>query len=138
VVAARAGGRRPVELTIVVEGHIRPWRYPPQFDFQYGEWLREEFARGTIAPGPTTSPDLASLLTMVRLHSTPLLGPRAAAGLDPVPRADYLRAIVAGIEGLIEDLDWDARNVLLTLARIWSTVATGAIRSKDGDSVPRI
>src|SRR5262249_47628059 len=60
-----------------------------------------------------------------------LLGPPAAAVLDAVPRADYLRAIVGGIEGLLEDLDWDTRNVLLTLARIWSTVATAAIRSKD-------
>ena len=35
-----AGLPRPLEVTIVVESEIRPWRYPAAFDFQYGEWLR--------------------------------------------------------------------------------------------------
>jgi predicted nucleotidyltransferase len=38
-----AGLRRPVELTVVVQSRLRPWRYPPNFDFQYGDWLRREF-----------------------------------------------------------------------------------------------
>jgi len=38
---------------------------------------------------------------------------------------------VAGIPGLIRDLDGDTRYLLLTLARIWSTLATGKISSKD-------
>lgn len=32
---------------------------------------------------------------------------------------------------LLAELDTDTRNVLLTLARIWTTLATGEIRSKD-------
>lgn len=123
---------RPVELTIVVESEIRPWRYPPSFDFQYGDWLRPEFESGNIEPWPTTTnPDLASLLTMVLLANKPLLGPPPADVLDPVPPGDYMSAIVGGIDGLVRDLDSDTRNVILTLARIWSTVATGVIRSKD-------
>jgi hypothetical protein len=34
---------RRVELTIVVSSEMRPWRYPPAMDFQYGEWWRETF-----------------------------------------------------------------------------------------------
>ena len=30
------GRWRRVELTIVVESHVKPWRFPPSFDFQYG------------------------------------------------------------------------------------------------------
>ncbi len=41
------------------------------------------------------------------------------------------RASAAGIHSLLDDLDSDTRNVILTLARIWSTLATGTIRSKD-------
>ncbi len=37
----------------------------------------------------------------------------------------------AGIPGLLDDLEGDTRNVLLTLARVWTTLATGRIRSKD-------
>jgi streptomycin 3"-adenylyltransferase len=125
--------RRPIELTIVVQAQVRPWRYPPSFDLQYGDWLRSEFERGNVEPWPTTTnPDLASLITMVLLANRPLLGPPAAEVLDPVPRADYLRAIVGDIDRYVaDDLEWDTRNVILTLARIWSTVATDRIRAKD-------
>jgi streptomycin 3"-adenylyltransferase len=36
-----------------------------------------------------------------------------------------------GIPGLLSDLDGDERNIVLTFARIWTTLATGVIRSKD-------
>jgi predicted nucleotidyltransferase len=126
------GPPRPVELTIVVESEIRPWRYPPSRDFQYGEWLRAEFESGNVEPWPsTTDPDVASLIKMALLGNRPLLGPPPAEVFDAVPRGDYVAAMVAGIDGLLHDLGSDTRNVILTLARIWSTVATDVIRSKD-------
>lgn len=127
---ARRGPARPVELTIVVQSDVRPWRYPPRSEFQYGEWLRDEFERGDT-PSPTPSPDLAPLITMVLLGNTPLYGPPPGEVLDPVPPEDLIRAIVASVPDLLADLESDTRNVVLTLARIWTTLATGAIRSKD-------
>lgn len=44
---------------------------------------------------------------------------------------DLRRAIVAGVPDLLDELDSDTRNVLLTLARIWMTLDTGEITSKD-------
>lgn len=127
-----AGRWRRVELTIVVESEIKPWRYPPSFDFQYGDWLRGEFESGSLEPWPTrTNPDLAALITMVLLAGTPVLGPPPDEVFDPVPHDDLVHAIVGETDMLLDDLDADTRNVLLTLARIWSTVATGVIRSKD-------
>jgi streptomycin 3"-adenylyltransferase len=129
---APEGRWRRVELTVVVQADIRPWRYPPRFDLQYGDWLRRAFEAGDVEPWPTTTdPDLAVLVTMVLSGDAPLLGPPPAAVLDPVPHRDLIRAMVAGIEGLLADLDDDTANVLLTLARIWCTVATGDIRAKD-------
>jgi streptomycin 3"-adenylyltransferase len=123
---------RPVELTIVVQGQVRPWRYPPRFDFLYGDWLRREFERGDVEPWPTTEmPDLASLITMAHLANVPLAGSVLTEVLDPVPREDYLRAIVGDLDVLVSDLAWDTANVLLTLARAWSTIVTDAIRPKD-------
>ena len=122
---------RPVELTAVVGNEVRPWRYPPHFDFQYGEWWRDEFLRGDLEPWPSTNPDVAVLVMMVLAHGRPLVGPRAAELLDPVPRADLGRAMVDEIPGLLGDLHSDTRNVLLTLARMWTTVVTGEVRSKD-------
>ena len=126
-----SGAPRPVELTIVVQSDVRPWRYPPRSDFLYGEWLRHDFERGGLPASSMPSPDLAPLITMVLLGDRPLFGPSAAEVLDPVPQADLIRAIVTGVPGVLDDLGSDTRNVVLTLARIWTTAATGAIRSKD-------
>jgi predicted nucleotidyltransferase len=127
---ARLGPARPVELTGVVQADVRPWRFPPRSEFQYGEWLRDEYERGELpAAGP--SPDLAPLITMALHGNRPLFGPPPAELLDPVPLGDLRRAIVEGLPDLLGDLDSDTRNVVLTLARIWSTLATGQIRPKD-------
>jgi predicted nucleotidyltransferase len=129
--AERPAGWRPVELTLVVLDEVRPWRYPPRFDFQYGEWLREDLVAGNLAPWPPVNPDVAVLLTMVRDGGSPILGPHPADLLDPVPRQDLERAMSDELPSLVADLEPDTRNVLLTLARMWTTVATGRIVSKD-------
>ncbi|MEU8348098.1 aminoglycoside adenylyltransferase family protein [Streptomyces sp. NPDC048845] len=125
-----ANGVRPVELTVVVRSEVSPWRYPPTGDFLYGEWLREDYEAGLL-PQPEPVPDLALLISMVLAGDRPLAGPPPARVLEPVPHADLVRASVAGVPELLGELDGDTRNVLLTLARVWSTLATGEIRSKD-------
>ncbi|MFJ6672928.1 aminoglycoside adenylyltransferase domain-containing protein [Actinosynnema sp. NPDC091369] len=122
-------GSRPVELVVVAQPEVRPWRFPPTADFLYGEWLRAEFEAGAV-PVPEPMPDLALLVTTALAGDHPLSGPPPAEVLDPVPHADVVRASVAGVPGLVADLDHDTRNVVLILARVWTTVATGAIRSK--------
>ncbi|MFJ8807501.1 aminoglycoside adenylyltransferase family protein [Streptomyces sp. NPDC102490] len=124
------GEGRPVELIAVVRDEVRPWRYPPRREYLYGEWLRGACERGAV-PEPAEDPDLAPLLTMVLRADAPLYGPPPATLLDPVPHGDLRRAIAAGVPGLLEELASDTRNVLLTLARVWSTLVTGDIRSKD-------
>ena len=41
-----------------------------------------------------------------------------------------MRALTSEIDSVLCDINWDTRNILLTLARIWSTVETDTIRSK--------
>ena len=126
------GRERCVEVTVVAQVQVRPWRYPPSFDLQYGEWLRKRFENGDdSALQATINPDLATLLTIVLLGDQPLFGPRPGEMLDPVPVEDCIKAMVSDIDGLLDDLEWDTRNVLLTVARIWQTVATGTINRKD-------
>jgi streptomycin 3"-adenylyltransferase len=122
---------RPVEVTIVAQPEVRPWRYPPRMELQYGEWLRTTFLDGEIEPDPAENPDLGVLIAMVRHRGRALLGPPPGAVLDSVPPADLVRAMVDAIPPLLDDLDGDTRNVLLTLARMWTTVATGEIHPKD-------
>ncbi|MGZ8783431.1 MAG: aminoglycoside adenylyltransferase family protein [Gaiellaceae bacterium] len=122
---------RYLELTVVVESDLRPWRYPPRMDLQYGDWLRAELERGEIPP-PAPSPDLAVLITMALRDGRALLGPPPAEVFAPVPDADLLRAGLDELDGIVAELDGDTRNMLLTLARVWCTAETGEIRSKDG------
>ena len=83
---------RPVELTLVLRDEVVPWRWPPRFDVQYGEWLRAAFDARDLAPWPAENPDVAMLLTMVRQHGRRLIGPPADELLDAVPPADLRRA----------------------------------------------
>ncbi len=127
------GRRRRVEVTVVVASEIRPWRYPPRMDLQYGDWLRGAFERNDAAAwAPGENPDLAPLLTMTLQADLPLVGPPPAELIDPVPHEDLLAATVGYLDDVAAELaDGDTRNVILTLARVWSTVVTGVIRSKD-------
>ena len=121
----------PIELTIVVKSEVNPWRYPPLFDFQYGEWLRDEFENGNHEPQATKEmPDLAILITQVLLASQTLIGSNPHLLLCNVPYNDFMAAQIQALGGLMGDLDSDTRNVLLTFARIWSTVKTDSIHSK--------
>jgi len=118
--------RRPrhLELTIVVDEAL---------DFQYGDWWRSEFESGNVEPwvGTAAATDLTVLIAMVLTAGRPLLGPPPADALLPVTRQDLVRAMLEGVEPLLADLDDDTRNVVLTLARIWTTLGTGEFRSKD-------
>ena len=127
---ARRGPARPVELSVVVQSDVRPWRYPPSQEFLYGDWLRDTYELDG-APQPEPAPDLSILITTVLQGNAVLVGPPPEQLLDPVPHDDLIRGSIAGIPHLLGDLESDTRNVLLTLARIWTTLQTGQIRSKD-------
>ncbi|MED3572734.1 aminoglycoside nucleotidyltransferase ANT(9) [Cytobacillus praedii] len=121
---------RPLEVTIINQRDVVPWSYPPKNEFIYGEWLRDGFEKGKIQE-PAYDPDLAIVLAKVRKHSISLFGPQASDILELVPTADIRRAIKESLPGLIESTKGDERNVILTLARMWLTVAVGDISPKD-------
>lgn len=123
--------KRPIEMTIVEKTKITPWQYPPRFDFQYGEWLRTSFVEGNITPWSTDEmPELAIIVTQVLLKSQTLFGLEPQSLVSPVPYQDFIKAMLQDLNRLNEALFDDTRNVLLTYARIWSTLETNTIRSK--------
>lgn len=125
--------KRPIEMTIVVLSDIQPWQYPPRFDFQYGDWLRDKFEKGEVEPWETqVKPDLALVITQVLLTGKTLYGEEPEKLLPQVPYADFMTALTDELTAVRGDLDWDTRNVLLTLARMWCTVTTDTIQSKQG------
>lgn len=127
----KKSSKRPIEMLIVLKSQVNPWVYPPLFEFQYGEWLREEFERGVIEPWSSQDmPDLALLQTQVMLASKILFGPAPDQLLSKVPYQDVLRATESTVADLMVNLVDDTRNVLLTYARIWAMLMTDSIYPK--------
>ncbi len=75
---------------------------------------------------------MALLIAMAGLGDAALVGPPRSQVFDPIPKRDFVEALVADIDGLIDTIDSDTRNVVLTLARTWNTLATGG-DSLEGD-----
>lgn len=123
---------RAMEVTVVVRSDVVPWRYPPRRELQFGEWLRADLLSGIFEPAGV-DPDLAILLTQARRHSMALIGPAAKELFDPVPEDDLYRVLLDTLKLWNSFPDWegDERNVVLTLARIWFSAATGKIMPKN-------
>lgn len=121
---------RPIELTIVKVSDVVPWRYPPRAEFVYGEWLREGYEAGSI-PEAVYDPDLTVVLKKVIDNSLSMYGVKAINLFEPIATADIRRAIRESLPSLLEGIEGDERNVILTLTRMWLTATTGDIVSKD-------
>ncbi|MCD9122832.1 aminoglycoside adenylyltransferase family protein [Cupriavidus sp. UGS-1] len=127
---AERGPARNAEVTIVVLDDIAPWRHPARSDLVYGEWLRDEFEAGAV-PAPSTDPDLTLVLATALQGHRALIGPALAEFLPAIPYTDIRRAIADSLPALVANVCGDERNVMLTLARMWVTLATGKIVPKD-------
>ncbi len=128
----RAGGMRALEATVVAHDEVVPWRHPARRELQFGEWLRHDLEAGIVEPA-LVDHDLAILLTKVRQRSVVLAGLPAATLLEPVPARDFVAALRATVAQWNAEPDWrgDECNVVLALARIWYSAATGRIAPKD-------
>ncbi|MDM2738020.1 aminoglycoside adenylyltransferase family protein [Citrobacter sp. Ct235] len=123
---------RALEVTVVVHGEVVPWRFPPRREMQFGEWLREDIHAGKYEPAQQDS-DLAILITQARSASIALSGERADLLFEPVPENDIRETFrqTLMLWQNSRDLQGDERNIILTLARIWYSVATGGFTAKD-------
>lgn len=127
-----AGGKRPLEVTVVAHGDVVPWRHPARRELQFGEWLRRDLEAGIVEPA-LADHDLAILLTKARQHSVALVGAPASELFEPVPERDFVAALLATVAQWNAEPDWhgDECNVVLALARIWYSAETGRIAPKD-------
>lgn len=125
-----AAGRRPLEVTFLTLPDLESTTTRRRRDFQYGEWLRAELTAGAI-PEPADDPDVVILLATALQPSHTLRGNALGEVVAPVPSHRLRRAVIARTPDLVNEVDGDERNVLLTLARILMTLETGDIVSKD-------
>lgn len=129
---SEGNGLRSLEVTVIVYDDVVPWRYPPMREMQFGEWLRDDITSGIIEPA-RIDVDLTILLVKARQRSVALVGPPADEFFDPIPKSDFFRAMSDVLKLWNAPSDWagDAAYIMLTLARIWFSAATGKIVPKN-------
>lgn len=130
LMALSGGGPRPLEVIVIDLAEPAALAFPSRSEFTFGEWLRDSFQAGA-QPRPHRDPEYTVLLAQARQAALALSGPPAVRVLPAVPPRDLRRALAACIPALVAALPGDARNVLLTLARIWHTHETGGFAPKD-------
>lgn len=125
-----AADRRPIELTSMIlddEYGRSGWT---GHDFQYGEWLREDVVAGSV-PQPKTDPDIVILLATALTAYRALRGPALGEIVRAIPPEQLRSAVMSNVPEVLNGLDGDERNAVLTLARSVITLDTGRIVSKD-------
>jgi len=125
----------PIEMTLVEKSAVNPWQYPPEFDFQYGEWLREDFKKGNIEPWPSKKmSDLALLITQVLLASITLVGDAPKKLLCKVPYQDFISVITDELPNLVSELD-NAKAIKMDVADKNSVVSCFSELEKAGEKM---
>lgn len=125
-----ASERRPIELTSLVADNVRRWVEPARRDFQYGEWLRHDLLTGHV-PQPTNDPDVVLLIANALTSHRVLRGPPLDEVVAQVPPTLLRKSMRELIPAVLEGVEGDECNALLTLARILETTRTGRIVTKD-------
>jgi streptomycin 3"-adenylyltransferase len=125
------GPPRPIELDAVLEESLRPWRYPTPLDFHYSEEFRERLGGGELeAWDGLESRNVAAHVTVVRQEGIPLVGPAVDKLFPEIPWPDYADALTHDLEWCRTRFAELPRYGVLSGARIWATLATGAPQSK--------
>lgn len=122
--------KRPLEVTIINQSDIVPLQFPPKCQYMYGEWLRGEMEAGEY-PQACNDPDIMILLWQARKNSITLKGAESKELIPAIPFHEIKKAIRFSLPGLISSFKGDERNVLLTLSRMWFTLVTEEITTKD-------
>ena len=120
----------PLEVTIINQSDIVPLQFPPKCQYMYGEWLRGEMEAGEY-PQACNDPDIMILLWQARKNSITLKGAESKELIPAIPFHEIKKAIRFSLPGLISSFKGDERNVLLTLSRMWFTLVTEEITTKD-------
>lgn len=92
-----SGSPSPLEISVLREVDLLPWRFPTPFQFHFSEDWRERFnlalGGGSLPIQPGEDADLAAHITILHQRGVVLLGPAVGQIFPNVPATDYLAAI---------------------------------------------
>ncbi|WP_423206586.1 DUF4111 domain-containing protein [Paracoccus yeei] len=124
------GGGRCLEIMVFTRSDLADNLFPARAEFVYGEWLRDVFEAGET-PMPAQDPEFTMVLAQARQDARALFGPDRNILLPEISEVTVRRAMHDLLPSLLDGLQDDTRNVLLTLARMWHTASSRTFVSKD-------
>lgn len=132
-----SGKPRPIEISFLGRGDLRPWRHPTPYQLHYGENWRSRYeelldteARWEQSEQQPTDPDLAAHITVLRERGVRLQGRPIREVFPEVPRADYIDSIVQDFYWAKERLGEDPVYFVLNACRVYAYLKEGRILSK--------
>ena len=134
---------RPVEMHVLRESDLRPWRHPAPFDFHYGEGTWRERFREQLAgegwrlwdDGAARDPDLAAHVTVTRARGVRLVGEPIEAVFPVVPGIDYYDSILQDFRWVREHSGGNSVYGVLNACRVLGFAVSGRVLSKDEGGV---
>ncbi len=116
----------PIEISLVAQSDLSPWRHPCGYEFHYSEDWRER------APsGRGLDPDLALHVALTRARGRVLFGAPIRDVLPDVPRHDVLDSIRQDVLASLPQIHAKPAYTVLNACRTLAWLADGAFRSKE-------
>jgi streptomycin 3"-adenylyltransferase len=125
---------RQLELSAMTLAQLKPWHYPPPYEFHYGDTLAADLANGNWQhwnDAVEADPDLAAHFTILNQRGLTLYGRPIAEIFPTVPADDYKASILTDFEWGAERVGQRPMYFVLNACRILAFLQEGLVLSKD-------
>src|SRR5699024_5873165 len=129
-----SGQPSPIEISLLSDDDLYPWRHPTPYSLHFGEDWRERFESDPSYPkheDTPVAPDLAGHITVLHARGVTLIGSPPADVFPPVPAEDYLDSILADYRWARDRIQEAPVYGVLNMVRVLRYLTEGAICSKE-------
>ncbi|TVR76230.1 MAG: DUF4111 domain-containing protein [Sphaerobacteraceae bacterium] len=120
----------PIELSVLSDADLSPWRYPTPYTMHFSEDWRASSDHGHGQPADRLDPDLAAHITVLRARGVLLSGEEIESVFPEVPASDF-------VDSLLRDVSWARQRIssqpvyaVLNLPRVLRYLIDGSVISK--------
>jgi predicted nucleotidyltransferase len=134
ILAQTSGNPAELEIHFLAQPDFEPWRHPTPFDFHYSDDWRAALQadlEAALARQQEPDPDLAAHIAVARRRGVAVFGPPPAEIFPEVPWEDYADALLRDLRWVSEGGIREPLYRVLSPARVWATLATKEIHSKE-------
>lgn len=137
-----SGVPHAIEISILCQDNLIPWKYPTPFELHYSEAWRERLSEDLtsnnwkhLCEQPQTDTDLAAHITVTKYRGICLLGASIEEVFPDVPPKDFLASIVTDLDWTLERLGQISMTGVLNSCRTYAYLQERRICSKEEGAV---